>query len=291
MGRKRKTELRRDYSKKDYKNPFFQKKSKKSTRLLFFVVVLIIIFLGIFYFLNNYSYFQIKNIQVSGNITISQQEIEEIIKQQFNKNRFVFLNQNNIFFFSSRQAKKNIFENYFLQDLRIKKNFFDTLEIEVKENTSAVILNSAEKFYCLDLNGLVIKEIKAEDSIIKKTGKTQLVKTLLAEKNLPIIYNLADQSIEVGERVIPEELINFVISITNLISENIDLAIAHFEIDDLASKRVNLVTKEGFKIYFKIDSEPEKQVENLRLILKNKISNRAGLKYIDLRFGERVYWR
>jgi hypothetical protein len=54
---------------------------------------------------------------------------------------------------------------------------------------------------------------------------------------------------------------------------------------------VTMVTTQGWKVYFKIDTDPEYQAKLLETILGQKITNRSKLEYIDLRFGERVFYR
>jgi hypothetical protein len=47
------------------------------------------------------------------------------------------------------------------------------------------------------------------------------------------------------------------------------------------------------EIYFDVELDIKKQVENLRILYKEKLNQGlpSQLKYIDLRFGERVYYK
>ncbi len=53
-----------------------------------------------------------------------------------------------------------------------------------------------------------------------------------------------------------------------------------------------LLTKEGWRILIDDKNEPQITYENLSLALKEKIKDkRKNLDYIDLRFGNKVYFK
>ena len=53
------------------------------------------------------------------------------------------------------------------------------------------------------------------------------------------------------------------------------------------------MTDKNFKVIFSLDNNVEDQILNLDLVLKEKISQEdlVGLEYIDLRFGNKVYFK
>ena len=52
-------------------------------------------------------------------------------------------------------------------------------------------------------------------------------------------------------------------------------------------------TNAGWHIYLKMNDDIKAQLENLDLTLKNSIApdEQSKLEYIDLRFGEKVYYK
>lgn len=285
----------RDYSKKGFKNPFFQRKKKKKKSRLFFLILIIILSGGL-YFLNQSTYLQIKNIEISENFLISESEIKNIIDNQLAKKRLLILSQKNILFFNKFQAKKSIKKNYYLKNLKIKKIFPDTLKIIIEEKKSLVIWITDDRNYYLGSEGMVISEVKPQEEIIKKEGETQIIKPLvnLINSDLPIIYDLSNQKINIGEKTASQKLMDFIINLNKLFKENINAEISFYQIDSPQSREVRLKTVEGWQVYFKITddlNEIATQVERLRLTLKEKISDQKNLEYIDLRFGERVYYK
>lgn len=284
-----KKRTRKDYFKKDFKNPFFHhKKSKKS----FFILILILLILGgTLYFLNKSSYFQIKDIQIEGNETIPSPDLENIIFQQLTKKRFFIFSQSNIFFFSKSQAKKNILKKYLLEELKIKKKLPKTLIINLKERKPAIIWVTGEKNYFIDFQGYIVREISLAQLKTQPQEEIQIFRSEINLGDSPIIYDLSSSSVQIGQQIISQKLINFVNQLTDLIKENITLGISHYQISSQTAKEINLITIQGPKVYFSQELSLENQINNLKVLLDQKIPDPSKLEYIDLRFGERIFWK
>ena len=95
---------------------------------------------------------------------------------------------------------------------------------------------------------------------------------------------------ELGGVVIGEDK---VAKILDIHSGLIDLEIGTDFINIVSDKRVDVETLEGWDIYFNLKDKISSQVLNLGLVLKEKISSEArrNLEYVDLRFGNQVYYK
>ena len=98
------------------------KKKKKNKKKIILKILIIIIILGslIFYFKN----MKIKNIYVSGNNTLKDQEIIELAGIN---------NYPNLFQISSRKIEKKIKLNPLIDSVKVKKTFFGKITINIKE--------------------------------------------------------------------------------------------------------------------------------------------------------------
>ena len=58
-------------------------------------------------------------------------------------------------------------------------------------------------------------------------------------------------------------------------------------------QRVNIRTLEGWEVYFNLEDGVSQQIFNLDIVLKEKISpeERENLEYVDLRFGNQIYYK
>ena len=64
-----------------------------------------------------------------------------------------------------------------------------------------------------------------------------------------------------------------------------------YDFDGLA-KKIIVNTKNGFKVFFNEEKDFLEQVDNLTLILNREIKlNINNIEYIDLRFGNKIYYK
>lgn len=283
---------RRDYQRKNFFNPFFPKNRKKKRGGLKVYFILVAIFTISLFFFNNGSYFKIKNIMVKGNETISQSEIIDLIGQQLRQKRFLIFSQDNIFFFSSRQAKKIMNDVYSFEYLKIKKRFFNSIIVEVKEKTPAVVWVLGSKKYYLDSAGMVTKELVTNNLIIEpgKEG-TEVVRVGATKENYPLVYDESNQKLTVGQEAVDKNFINFISQLEEILKNNVDFEVLHYITPNPLSEQLTMVTTEGWQAHFKTTDSAQAQINRLLLILQQKVGERANLQYIDLRFGDKVFYK
>jgi len=284
---------RRDYQRKNFRNPFFDKKRKTNKGRPWLVLILfLVIFFISSYFLSNINQLQIKTIQIKGNENISQQEVESLVFKQAAEKRFFFFNQNNLIFFNKRELKKKLNENYFLEQLKIDKKYPDTLIIEVKEKISALVWSSGGSQYYLDLKGVALRKATANDLIIEPgAGEMKLVRPQVSSSQYPLIYDQSNSLVTIGQPIITEALVNFIINLTEQIRQKADFTLAYYQIPNPGSTEIILFTYEGLKIYFKTADPLDQQLKTLFSVLNKEIKDWHKLEYIDLRFGEKVFWK
>ena len=283
---------RRDYQKKDFRNPYFNEKRGKKRRSLKFLLscFFIVLFLGL-YLGNTLDYFKIKNIEVRGNTTISQEGIRQIISEQLNNRRFLVFNQESLLFFSKHQARKMIIDDYLVEGVKINKNLFNTLIVEIKEKSYSVVWVIGPKKYYLDQDGIAVKEVGVDDFVIE-TGqeRTEIIIPLSLVESYPIVYDLANgTSPAVGDKIASKDLISFITNLSEFLTNNTDFEVSGYSI--LGPEQISMQTTEGWQVFFRTTNSVTQQVNRLLLILKEEVKDRSDLEYIDLRFAEKVFYK
>lgn len=153
--------------------------------------------------------FNIKNINVKNNITISYEQIVSLSGVKINDNTFKY-SKNNI--------KDNIKENAYIEDVKVKRLLPDVLEIEVKERTAKLMLLFGNAYVYINSQGYIL-EISDQNI------------------NLPIIkgYKTEEKDIIEGKRLCNEDLekLSVLLKIIELAqSEQILDKITGIDIDD-----------------------------------------------------------
>lgn len=287
---------KRDFHSKSYKNPLFP--SKKEGKLIRRIlkpkkVGIVVIVLTVLLFFSYLPAFQIENIEVLGNKRVTSESIEMRIQDQLEKRRFLIFNQGSIFYFSKKAAIKAVLENELVETVRVKKRYFDTIKILVSEKQSGLAWSSADKQYYLGLDGVTLREIQQENEILVEQGSngSNIVRSEIGSGKVPLVYDLSANPVLVGEITTSEEAVNFILKLFDELAVISDVEVSHFNIERPFSREIIMVTKEGWEARFKITENPVAQARILASILEQKITNRSNLEYIDLRFGEKVYYK
>ena len=269
------------YHQRNLENPFYSKKKKiadlRSWKIRIPIIIGVFLLGSIIWLVYFSQFFIIKNINISGLNKINEEGIRSIINEQIDKKASWLNPQNNLLFLQTHNIDE-IFENeYRFQEISIKKRFPHSLTLEVKEKTLTAIWQEKNKYYYLDDQGCVLGEAEVSD---------------IDGDKYPIIDNISDLEIIDG-KIGPES--SFIPSAAELfkkIPEKIpEISIAMFSVDNEIDS-ICAVLASGPKIIFNTKDSIDKQLERLATIKKEKIGDDFNSKkYIDLRFGDKIYYQ
>lgn len=283
-----------NYNKKDYVNPFFKKRKKLNisigsslkNKVFFILFGLLLIF--VFYFLFFSGFFTVSKYEINGLVRTSENEVESEIRNILNQKKFLIFKTKNIFLLNKEEIRDELYLKYSFEKIIVKKKLPNTLIFDMQEKARAVIWNEDEKYYYSDIDGFLINEVNPLD--IKKG-------------EYPLIKNESDYLIE--EKKISVENINDKFNYIIKLDEEFKKASGLFSIkkDDknISPERYSLVDDintvwlkitDGPYLYFNIFETTEKQLNKLIIIMNEKLKQDFFQKeYIDLRYGEKVYYR
>ena len=266
--------IKKDYLKKDFSNPYFNRK-KKSTGFNTGFYIKIISLILIFYVAIYSDLFKLNQFTIVGLEMIDQNEFNNITENYLNSWRWYLVPQNNLLFFNRKAFKETIRSHYNLKNLNIDLSW-KKLAIAVEEKVSHLIVYNLKDqgFYFTDLNGIILRQIDQE-----KIGEYW--------DKYPI-YNLNRESVIVGDQIISQTIVNFILEVDNQL-KNAPFDVQGYE--EREEKEINLVVRGGWRVYMDTNTEADKIVKNLLLVYNEEIKNADNLEYIDLRFGNKVFYK
>jgi len=246
------------------RKPFYKKKG-------FWISILLLVFFGgVFYLIFFSKVFQIKEIRISGNERISTEDLRELINSKIEKK--FFLPTKSIFLVKLKSIEREVLNKFSLIDeAKLKRKLPNILILEAKERRSLVIFCSlSEKCFKVDKLGIAFEES-------------------LEKKDLAI-FSQKEEEVFLGKQVIEPGYLNSILEIQKQLKDDLKIEIEKFLVSD---EKLTVKTLEGFEIYFNPDNDIKDQVFNLDNILKEKITaeRRNSLEYIDLRFGNKVFYK
>ncbi len=279
------------YHSQTYKNPFFSKRQartkqsksinlepiKISWRLKLVGILFLLILAIIIYFLFYSPYFNIKTIQAEGEGRIQPEIIEKLAWQQIENNFFIFWPKKNIFLFRSQKLSQTLNNKYVFSFIKITKKLPNTILIKYKEKEYDLIWQEANKYFYANREGNVIAEITPEEA---------------AEKNYPVIKNRTKALIHNRQITAGESYLQYALLLAKKLPEYINLPPVEKYIIDQELNTVKVKFKNGPLAYFNIKNSADKQIRKLVVLKQEKLgSTFFDLSYIDLRYGDSVYYR
>lgn len=299
--------------------PKRQRKQEKSQWRLkflnrFYLAVILGALAWLTYFLFYSSTFKIRNIRLFGNQEISEGEIMKSVNDFLASRKYLIFRRSNFFILDQEKLKKKLQNDFIFDDLEIRKGWFKDLNIRIKERLSKINLCFEEKCYLVDYEGVVTqiaekKEINprfplvfykleeaSETSTLEIWAATSTVEAAL--KNQPKIF--------LGRTKLDKETAHYILDLF-MEYEKIDsgLGLESLEIYDCdyckgksslliqPKEKITINTKKGLKIYIDQKSDIGQQLNNLKILLNKKFrqADLKKLEYIDLRFGEKMYYK
>lgn len=164
-----------------------QKRRKKRKSILITFLILIAI-IGIYVYLLQAETFKIKNIEIIGNNQLTQEKIYELSKLKLG---------DSIFAVPSIVEKVKLKQNGYLEDVKVRKKYPNTLELEVKERQRKFqIQTEAGNYIYIDEQGYLLECAQEKLELITIVGMD------ITENNLDTKHRLEDDDLDRMENVL-----------------------------------------------------------------------------------------
>lgn len=224
-------------------------------------------------------FFKIKSISMSTDGIISIDAVTEIAEKELSGKHLSLFPKSNIFLLPKKNIAKSLVEGIpRIKTVRLDREFFDGLSIQIMERKNKALLCKKESCAAVDEDGFVFEKtpyvsggiiIKFYDqrgseegeSPESATGKSMLLPAQF-KKIMDFVGLVAKSGGEATEIFLKKEDI------------------------------YEVMTKEGWRILINAKNEPDKAFANMMTAIESEIKEkRKKLDYIDLRFGNKVYYK
>lgn len=261
---------------KKYRKPYRIKKRKSVLKSRWFWrLVLFLILAGeIFYVIYFFSFFQLKEIKISGNVKVKTADLYNEVQSQIARKLF-FTTTRSIFLVNSNQIEELILEKFPpIAKANSKRKLPDKLIIDVEERKPVAVFCQAESCFFLDKEGIVFEPVTSETQLLRLTERMTEAEPLSALSGM-----------DLGARVLEEKMVSSILEIQSKLKEDLKIPIAEGLI--VSDDRLNVKAIEGWEIYFNPQKDLSWQITKLKAVLEKEIpqEKRKNLEYIEIRFG------
>lgn len=296
--------------KKSYSGTF--QKDKKSANLKAFFIFLISLFLLLLliFLLLSSNWLNIKQIEIKGLDSQKEIQIEAIIyTQQENKN--ILFSQESLVFFNKNRLLKNL-EDFNFLELKIEKKYFGKkIILNIKEREKALIFKENGYFFFIDREaniisyqidcqnqGLLPENLEKIDNDtdshkIKEDAKNCLDFNNDYRQESP--YLLIDNGgknkvIESSKKIkLDSEYIDFSLKLYNDLRGDGQFDLNRIFLDDDYNS-IKARLNNNIDLYFNFKDDYLEQISRFFTLKREKGAELNAQKYIDLRYGDKIFY-
>ena len=282
------------YEARRFKNPYFQQTSKHSKWPFAIAGISIGLVVALTSFFFTAPVFTINAVRVEGAETINPKDIRTITEDYLDSRSLLIFKKNNRFLFNEEDLTEKLAKNYSFSSLKIKREG-QTLAIVLKEKVSSFLWLSNDASYLLDNAGSVIRAISAEEStdILNPpllSGVTKDGNLMPESIKILVFKDLANNPVAIGQAVLSESEVKNIRSFFDAMQTS-GVSIERFELNRAVGAWFKAVTRNGYDILLDPSSDVLKQADSVLLILREQKKDPSSLEYIDVRFGDHVYYK
>lgn len=306
--------LKHESAVKRHKNPYKHPEDPSLSLIKKIEIgILLVTLLSILVVTMYHPFFHITKIDVTGLQRIPESEFDDAI-HSIMRYRHLFIFPGESYFFADTDEIRDILlEKFPIRSIFVQKTFPHTLSISLEEKISTLIYDNGKQYSYVGLDGHVVEiirnvgedewkrersittttladgTIRSEEHIISETHIPP-IRTLTSEMgDYPILYDKRKKAGALNDVVLKEETVGEAIAWFNHLNAHVGAPFRHMEIETELGDAI-IYTQEGWYIKVKLNKNREDQFTSLDAVLSER-GSREGLTYVDLRYGERVYWK
>ena len=305
-----------------YANPFFPKKKKipkkrKSSQKFIFIPL---IALALFFAFSEYPKLHITDIKIEGAQLIDEAKVGETVQSALAGRRsWGLVRNNNTALLSKQNIKEKLFTTLPIKDVSVDRKGFNTITVTIGERLPIFRLDyPPTHFSVIDEDGLVVfaeigtevvvpvetveeessdddEDVVNNEATTEEPPTTSVVECIFCDTfdNLTLITvsSTPPTFFKTGTSTLPKSKVSSLQTILTRF-ESLTIPVDNFTITEEAPETVQIRTLEGFLVYIDLSKDLDAQIANLGALLDREYPNPPrGLQYIDVRYGNRLYYQ
>jgi len=247
-------------------------------------ILFIVLFLGLFYFLFFSEWLQIQRIVIEGNKNTDKKLILDSVEPYLHKKVLAIFPSNNFFWVREGSIENEAKSNFRrISEVKIKKEFPNTLILQIEEKKAVLLFCNEKGCLWVDEDGASYNQSSYSEAVADST-------------DVVIVEDSSHSDLVVGQGITDSVYVSFANDLWRGFPEKTGKELLKLSTPIPSAREIRAETKEGWMIYFDVDSGIERSMNLLSEVL-GQIKEKEGeekakcLDYIDLRVRDRVFYK
>lgn len=282
------------YESRSFQNPYFRPKEPR--RWVGYVIGTLCLAgtIGGAWALLSLPAFAYETVHVEGTETIASADVEREVRTYLDTGVVRAFRRSNRFLFDADALRERLSSAFPFDRVSVETTG-KGIDVRVRERQSELLWRSADRLWLVDLQGVVIRALTPEETA-GVSGPAPAwepgtpMPPLLRLKRLQTFVDVNAEAVTVGGNVLsPAE----VTGIRRVQDRLLDLGVPFTEtrVDRVAGQRVAIRALTGYDILVDPLGDPDAQADRLAAVLRDTVKQPKTLEYVDLRFGDHVYYK
>lgn len=262
------------------------------------IFVLVVVFWILAFWMSGMPQFTVNNIFVEGNSSVSSAEIEGVAKELLSGRYYLTVSKSNVLFYPRKAIEEKVFKSYpQIESVSVHLQGLNSIGVSVSERQPRALWCD-EASDDAHSSKVVISEMvingKPDCFVFDKTGLIFASSTELASSSVGFIkfFKVLPHQSPIGQYFLSADRIKELFEFAKNISS---VGFEVLEFRERANGVTEAVLAGGERLIFTADTDLKSAIANLQAILGDQSLDISvafdRLDYIDLRFGNRVYYK
>lgn len=241
-------------------------------------------------------YFKLSEVEVVGTISLSTDELRESLASDLKRQRFLILPNNHAWFFDKTAATENLLSTFPLKHAELLV-VGSKVTLTVEEDITMVVLRSGEEVYFIDPSGKVLRVAEPDEkaAVLVEIGAVPAPEAgqggmATLQPGFPTIRQKVATTYVENDQVFRAEVVSGVIAY-NAALRAIGLHPNEFVSDDASLPWFAITSDQEYLILFDATNDIDTQVAVLQAVTNEYLTAEETPRYVDVRFGSRVFIR
>lgn len=228
------------------------------------------------------SHFRLTTVQIHGAAMLSDEHIRDSVQEQLSQNRFLVLPNHHKWLFNIPEAETTLIKNFPLHSVDIQTSG-SIVSVTVVEDVFMLIFKSGDQIFLLDTAGNILRSAD-------QTERTEIINNSGAYADMPVLRESISIDHTIGEQLYSDEILRNVISFSAGLKAY-NLQVLEFKTDDITLPWFTVSLDRDYVVLFDATQNVDTQLTVLKTVIDDRFTNTEQPRYIDVRFGNRVYVR